>query len=280
MLFFILSCSNVDQIPEKTESIQDITPVIIIGGGASGLTVGMRLLELGISPILLEKENELGGAGIHAGRFFAVNTRLQQERNIIDSSESALNEWTEINKSIIMKTPTLSPLFECDNITRLEYAPILSVQNMNKKMINLIWDMSVDPNIERYKQINPLDLDNNRAIGVVFPFDAEAVFHSSYTTKEQIKSNLINVLLTEPGERVMEPDFGVGLKLLLFEQNIDKDGIKSKIQAQVNLYIPEIEVSEINVNFVPDDHVLFIQLTYKFLLDESLDSIQLNFNNK
>lgn len=135
-------------------------------------------------------------------------------------------------------------------------------------------------NIERYKQINPLDLDNNRAIGVVFPFDAEAVFHSSYTTKEQIKSNLINVLLTEPGERVMEPDFGVGLKLLLFEQNIDKEGIKSKIQAQVNLYIPEIEVSEINVNFVPDDHVLFIQLTYKFLLDESLDSIQLNFNNK
>ena len=135
-------------------------------------------------------------------------------------------------------------------------------------------------NIERYKQINPLDLDNNRVIGVVFPFDAEAVFHSSYTTKEQIKSNLINVLLTEPGERVMEPDFGVGLKLLLFEQNIDKDGIKSKIQAQVNLYIPEIEVSEINVSFVPDDHVLFIQLTYKFLLDESLDSIQLNFNNK
>ena len=134
--------------------------------------------------------------------------------------------------------------------------------------------------IERYKQINPLDLDNNRAIGVVFPFDAEAVFHSSYTTKEQIKSNLINVLLTEPGERVMEPDFGVGLKLLLFEQNIDQEGVKSKIQAQVGLYIPEIEVSEINVDFVPDDHVLFIQITYKFLLDESLDSIQLNFNNK
>ena len=134
--------------------------------------------------------------------------------------------------------------------------------------------------IERYKQINPLDLDNNRAIGVVFPFDAEAVFHSSYTTKEQIKSNLINVLLTEPGERVMEPDFGVGLKLLLFEQNIDQEGVKSKIQAQVGIYIPEIEVSEINVDFVPDDHVLFIQITYKFLLDESLDSIQLNFNNK
>lgn len=135
-------------------------------------------------------------------------------------------------------------------------------------------------NVERYKQINPLDLDNNRAIGVVFPFDAEAVFHSSYTTKEQIKSNLINVLLTEPGERVMEPDFGVGLKLLLFEQNIDKESIKNKISSQVAIYIPEIEISDINVQFVPDDHVLFIQISYKFLLDESQDSIQLNFNNK
>tara|TARA_R110000744_G_scaffold163332_2_gene280092 strand:+ start:397 stop:810 length:414 start_codon:yes stop_codon:yes gene_type:complete len=134
--------------------------------------------------------------------------------------------------------------------------------------------------VEKYIRINPLDLDNNRAIGVVFPFDAEAVFYSSYTTKEQIKSNLINVLLTEPGERVMEPDFGVGLKLLLFEQNIDKDDIKNRINAQVQIYVPEIDVVDINIEFVPDQHVLFIQITYKFLLDESTDSIQLNFNNK
>mgnify|MGYP003671870937 FL=1 len=134
--------------------------------------------------------------------------------------------------------------------------------------------------VEKYIRINPLDLDNNRAIGVVFPFDAEAVFYSSYTTKEQIKSNLINVLLTEPGERVMEPDFGVGLKLVLFEQNIDKDDIKNRINAQVQIYVPEIDVVDINIEFVPDQHVLFIQITYKFLLDESTDSIQLNFNNK
>ena len=134
--------------------------------------------------------------------------------------------------------------------------------------------------VRDYIRINPVDLEVSRAVGVRFPFNAEGVFYSTFTTAEQVKSNLLNVILTEPGERVMEPDFGVGLKLLLFEQNIDQEGVKSKIQAQVGIYIPEIEVSEINVDFVPDDHVLFIQITYKFLLDESLDSIQLNFNNK
>ena len=134
--------------------------------------------------------------------------------------------------------------------------------------------------ISKYVHINPLDLDNNRAIGVVFPFDAEAVFHSSYTTKEQIKSNLINVLLTEPGERVMEPEFGVGLKLLLFEQNVDQELVKSRINDQINIYIPEIELAEVNLNFQPDEHTLFIAITYWFVLDDTLDSIQLNFNNK
>ena len=131
-------------------------------------------------------------------------------------------------------------------------------------------------------KINPIDLPQNDkvAVGVTFPFDGPAVFNSSYTTKEQIKSNLINVLLTEPGERVMEPEFGVGLKLLLFEQNVDQELVKSRINDQINIYIPEIELAEVNLNFQPDEHTLFIAITYRFVLDDTLDSIQLNFNNK
>ena len=131
--------------------------------------------------------------------------------------------------------------------------------------------------ITQYTNINPLDLDDNVAIGVVFPFNNSGVFYSSFTTKEQVKSNLINVLLTEKGERVQEPNFGVGLKNLLFEQDIDQGYLKSKIQDQVGLYIPEIELLDINTELIVDSHTLFIRLTYKFLLDDSADSIQLNF---
>ena len=124
---------------------------------------------------------------------------------------------------------------------------------------------------------NPLDTNQNIQIGVVFPFNNSGVFYSSFTTKEQVKSNLINVLLTEKGERVQEPNFGVGLKNLLFEQDIDQGYLKSKIQDQVGLYIPEIELLDINTELIVDSHTLFIRLTYKFLLDDSADSIQLNF---
>ena len=47
----------------------------------------------------MEKEGVLGGAGIHAGRFFAVNTRWQQELSIVDSSDFALNEWADMTGS-------------------------------------------------------------------------------------------------------------------------------------------------------------------------------------
>ena len=55
---------------------------------------------MGISPLLLEKENDLGGAGIHAGRFFAVDTKWQHELNIVDSVEHALDEWIDITGAL------------------------------------------------------------------------------------------------------------------------------------------------------------------------------------
>ena len=41
-------------------------------------------------------------------------------------------------------------------------------------------------------QVNPLDLQGNIAIGVSLPFNGPGVFNSTYTTKNQVKSNLVN----------------------------------------------------------------------------------------
>ena len=70
-------------------------------------------------------------------------------------------------------------------------------------------------------QVNPLDLQKNIAIGVSLPYNGPAgPFNSTYSTKDQVKSNLINLLLTVPGERIMNPDFGCRLREVLFEGNI------------------------------------------------------------
>ena len=49
-------------------------------------------------------------------------------------------------------------------------------------------------------RVNPLDLQGNIAIGVSLPFNGPAgPFNSTYSTKDQTKSNLINLLLTNKG---------------------------------------------------------------------------------
>ena len=134
------------------------------------------------------------------------------------------------------------------------------------------------PTIDNYIRINPLDLNKNVAIGVAFPFDANGVFNQTFTQKEQVKSNLINVLLTEPGERVNIPAFGVGLKNLLFETEIDTNSLEARIDNQVKLYIPEITLISANSSFSPDEHILYIKIVYKYNPSSELDAIQLNFN--
>ena len=135
------------------------------------------------------------------------------------------------------------------------------------------------PTIEDYIRINPLDLNKNVAIGVPFPFDADGVFNQTFTQKEQVKSNLINVLLTEPGERVNLPDFGVGLKRLLFETEIDTGKLESRIDNQVQIYIPEITLISAEATFSPDEHILYIKITYRYNPSNEVDAIQLNFNS-
>ena len=129
------------------------------------------------------------------------------------------------------------------------------------------------------RRISPLDINKNVTIGVAFPLDNVNMFKGTQTLKEQVKSNLINLLLTEPGERVNEPNFGVGLKNLLFEPNLDVEILKEKINTQIEFYIPSISLSGVDVNSIEDEYKLFIIISYSFNLDGSSDAIQLNFNS-
>tara|TARA_R110000824_G_scaffold7722_7_gene34890 strand:- start:4085 stop:4489 length:405 start_codon:yes stop_codon:yes gene_type:complete len=121
------------------------------------------------------------------------------------------------------------------------------------------------------------DLNQNLTIGVAFPLDEINMFKGTKTIKDQLKSNLLNLLLTDPGERVMQPKFGVGLKKLLFETKINTQNLNDVISDQIQRYIPQVELLDSFVLFNPDDHKLSIKIDYKFKIDNSQDSVQLNF---
>ena len=76
------------------------------------------------------------------------------------------------------------------------------------------------------------------------------VFNSTYTTTDQVKANIRNLVLTNPGERFYHPTFGVGIQGLLFE-NITS-GIISKvndaIENQIQRWLPYVTIKDIDIN--------------------------------
>ena len=66
-------------------------------------------------------------------------------------------------------------------------------------------------------------------------------------TKEAVRQNFKNLVLTAPGERVMDPQFGVGMRNFLFEQMNDSlfTKISERIRAQVRSYMPFVFVEHI-----------------------------------
>ncbi len=134
------------------------------------------------------------------------------------------------------------------------------------------------PIIKQTRRISPLDLNKNVTIGVAFPLDESNMFKGTETIAQQNKANLINLLLTQPGERINLPHYGVGLKHLIFEQNIDIDILKGTIQKQASRFISGIKVNDVQTEISEDKHTIFISIIYQSLLDGKQDKIQLNFS--
>lgn len=85
-----------------------------------------------------------------------------------------------------------------------------------------------------------------------------------------VKQNFKNLMLTNPGERMMDPTFGVGITTFLFEIDnpILYEDITSKIREQVNKYLSYIEVQDVVFNSQRldddiDDNFLSILIKYR-----------------
>ena len=77
---------------------------------------------------------------------------------------------------------------------------------------------------------------------------SESGFKQIDTLRDNIKQNLKMLILTNPGERVMDPNFGVGVSRYLFEMIEDNSvyaDIDSKIREQVSLYLPYITIQRV-----------------------------------
>ena len=67
------------------------------------------------------------------------------------------------------------------------------------------------------------------------------------TLKQMARQNLKMIILTSPGERIMHPKFGVGLRRYLFMNNTQRtlSDISRKIEEQVRIYLPSVRIRSI-----------------------------------
>ncbi len=114
----------------------------------------------------------------------------------------------------------------------------------------------------------PIDTEARRAVGFGFPLNGNAVFTPTYQTRDQIKANLVNYLLTNRGERVFNPNFGADLRNLLFEDvsGTTTEELRGRIQNDINSFFPEVQVKQVIFDNIPDSNTINFTLIYQIVL--------------
>lgn len=82
--------------------------------------------------------------------------------------------------------------------------------------------------------------------------------------EDAVKQSIRNLLLTDPGERLMQPFLGGGIKGLLFE-NITSDVlklIKEKVTSTIETYEPRAELIDVIVSSNYDDNQVGILVRF------------------
>ena len=127
--------------------------------------------------------------------------------------------------------------------------------------------------------INPIDLNPNLAVGVNLPFNGPSVFTSNYLTSQAIKNNLINYFLTNPGERLLNPTFGGGLKSFIFQQINENsiDGLKENVNLKLETYFPNVIINSLDVLKKDDENAVVVQLKYSIANSNINDNLTFQF---
>jgi phage baseplate assembly protein W len=129
------------------------------------------------------------------------------------------------------------------------------------------------------KKIFPIDQRPGTAVGVAIPFNAPAVFFSTYTTQDAIRNNLLNFFLTNQTERYLNNLFGANLRAFIFEQitNDNLDGLKENIQSLIAQYFTNIRVDSLNILQQPDYNEITVDLKYSIINTGITDQVEISF---
>lgn len=124
-------------------------------------------------------------------------------------------------------------------------------------------------------RLNPQDVGQPRGIGINVLFNnGKNIFNQTFTTKEQVKSNLINYILTNKGERFFDPLFGGDLRASLFEPDTTFDTVAARLEQEIYAYVPNIIIRNISIKLNSDQNLVNLVLDYS--INNQNDNLVIN----
>lgn len=121
-----------------------------------------------------------------------------------------------------------------------------------------------------------------KALGILLPLRRgnTGYFNQGRDLLTQAKSNLINLILTKKGERVMQPDFGCDVHRLVFEAITDDNlaNIKGSIQSAVKTWLPYLEITDVKITKDEDHNTVYAVLKFGLTNNPTVtDTVTLKF---
>ena len=101
-------------------------------------------------------------------------------------------------------------------------------------------------------------------------------FQLNKTVQDAVRQNFRNLVLTNKGERIMDPDFGVGISSFLFENYTQATSqlVKQEATKQINKYMPFINIQEIKITDTGMDmNQFYIYIRYSINSLNALDEL-------
>ena len=103
----------------------------------------------------------------------------------------------------------------------------------------------------------------NLTVALPLSRDEELEYKHLDNYGDLVRQNFKNLLLTIPGERVMDVDFGIGLQRFLFENpTISGTAIKAEVIKKTKRYMPFVTIIEVLVEAEVDSNALVVKIFY------------------
>ena len=137
-----------------------------------------------------------------------------------------------------------------------------------------------------------VDNDTNIKVGIDLPIRRDDIkdgwFASTTTTIEAVKNNIRNLLNTTQGERLFQPNLGLNLRQMLFEQITEESiiGIQDSILDTFSFWLPFVEVRDIEILTNDNNKTILsneirVKILFNIIQDpNTLDSVTLTFQNE